>query len=71
LRGELLLTPEKGTPEHAYAGHGRWLLPGKSDQLRFPLSAPLQPGLYELSLKIETGDHAAPFEFREVLKLSE
>jgi hypothetical protein len=71
LRGQMVLTEEGGKPEEVYAGHGRWLLPGASDELRFPLQTALKAGLFELKLNIESGDPAAPFTFSEVLQLTE
>jgi hypothetical protein len=71
LRGQMVFTAEGGQPEEVFAGHGRWLLPGASDELRFPLAQALKAGQFELKLKIESGDPAAPFTFSEVLQLSE
>jgi hypothetical protein len=71
LRGQMVLTEEGGEPEEVFAGHGRWLLPGASDELRFPLKSALKAGRFELKLMIESGDPAAPFTFSEILQLSE
>jgi hypothetical protein len=71
LRGQMVLTEEGGQPEEVFAGHGRWLLPGASDELRFPLKSALKAGRFELKLVIESGDPTAPFTFSEILQLSE
>lgn len=70
LKGELLLVAEKGQPRRAVGGHGRWLMPGATDRIHFPLESRPEAGLYELRLQIQTGDPETPYEFRQVLEFN-
>jgi len=71
LNGELELAAEHGQPQRAVGGHGRWLLPGQSGQLHFPLREATAPGLYEMRLQIETGDPENPFVFQQAFQVND
>ena len=69
LKGQLQLAAEQGQPMRATGGHGKWLMPGATDRIRFGLPGSPEPGLYELRLRIESADPETPFTFQQVLEL--
>jgi hypothetical protein len=68
LTGTLTLTEPRGRSITLSAGFGRWLLPGQTEDLRFPLKQPLPPGLWELRTEISVDPTLEPIRLRQVIQ---
>ena len=60
LAATLTLTDAFGRRLELVGGFGRWLLPGESDVIRFPLEGVLPPGDYKVRGQIAAGEGAEP-----------
>lgn len=60
LDGRLSVSNALGQSAEFLAGYGRWLLPGRSDDLRFRLPGPLPPGAYRYRMEIKIGEGRTP-----------
>lgn len=70
LFGELKLAAKSGHPMELTDGFGRWLAPGKSRELQFYVPESVQPGSYQLILKVTTRDGTVLVERTLVLELT-
>ena len=69
LTGTLTLTEPRGRSITLAAGFGRWLLPGRSEELRFLLKQPLPPGIWELRTEISAGPAVESIRLRQVIQI--
>lgn len=70
LFGELKLAATTGHPMELTDGYGRWLAPGMSRELQFYVPQSVQPGSYQLILKVTTRDGTVVVERTLVLELT-
>lgn len=69
LDARLLIVSEAGQRFTATAGYGKWLMPGKQQDLEFRLPQQLPPGKYMLTSELQTG--ASPIIQRQEFTVSD
>jgi len=71
LNARMTLSDDEGHQVRYFAGHGRWLLPGDSTDLRFRMKDAVPPGRYTLRIHMDTKPGLAPIEIKTPVELTQ
>ena len=70
LDGRITLSDDAGQTVHMFAGYGRWLLPGESSELRFPLGGFPPEGNYQMRTEIRFAESSEPLARVDNIRLA-
>lgn len=69
LQARFTMKDEFGRGFVVDGGYGRWLLPGKADQLWFPFVQVPPPGNYDVTIHVDQGAGRTPMEMKQTIKI--
>lgn len=69
LQARFTMKDEFGRGFVVNGGYGRWLLPGKADQLWFPFVQVPPPGNYNVTIHVDQGGGRSPMEMKQDIKI--